>query len=110
MAGFNKVVLIGYLGADPEFKSTPSGVAVANIRIATNDSQNPANPQRPDWHLIALFDRVAELARTDLETGDLVFIEGRVRTLKWEDRGGRTRYSTEVVGDLVQLLERAKDR
>lgn len=108
MAGFNKVFLIGHLGADPEFKSTPSGMAVANIRIATNESERRGGQNGgAEWHYIALFDRVAELARAELQTGDLVFIEGRVRTLKWEDKAGRTRYSTEVIGDALQVLANA---
>jgi single-strand DNA-binding protein len=106
--GINKVILIGHLGADPETKSMPSGTAVANLRIATTeaykDKQSNEWQERTEWHRVALFDRLAEVAGEYLRKGSHVYIEGRLRTRKWQDKQGNDRYSTEVIASDMQML------
>jgi single-strand DNA-binding protein len=106
--GINKVILIGHLGADPETKSMPSGTAVTNIRIATTESykdkQSNEWQERTEWHRVALFDRLAEIAAEYLRKGSQVYIEGRLRTRKWQDKQGNDRYSTEVIASDMQML------
>jgi single-strand DNA-binding protein len=106
--GINKVILIGHLGADPETKSMPSGTAVANLRIATTeaykDKQSNEWQERTEWHRVALFDRLAEVAGEYLRKGSQVYIEGRLRTRKWQDKQGNDRYSTEVIASDMQML------
>jgi len=106
--GINKVILIGNLGADPETRAMPSGSTVANLRIATSESwrdkQTGEQQERTEWHRVALFGRLAEIAAEYLRKGSQVYIEGSLRTRKWQDKQGNERYSTEVVGNEMQML------
>lgn len=106
--GVNKVILIGHLGADPDTKSMPSGTAVANLRIATTegykDKQSNEWQERTEWHNVALFGRLAEVAGEYLRKGSQVYIEGRLRTRKWQDKQGNDRYSTEIIANDMQML------
>lgn len=106
--GINKVILIGHLGADPETRAMPSGMTVANLRLATTESwkdkQSGENQERTEWHNVALFGRLGEIAAEYLRKGSQVYIEGRLRTRKWQDKEGRDRYTTEIVGSEMQML------
>jgi single-strand DNA-binding protein len=106
--GVNKVILIGNLGADPETRSMPSGMTVANIRIATSESwkdkQSGEQKERTEWHNVAMFGRLGEIAGEYLRKGSQVYIEGSLRTRKWQDKEGRDRYTTEVIADEMQML------
>jgi single-strand DNA-binding protein len=107
MASVNKVILIGNLGADPEVRYLPSGDAVTNIRIATTDAwkdKNGEKQEHTEWHRIAFFGKLAEIAGEYLKKGSPVYVEGRIRTRKWQDKDGQERYSTEIVADRMQLL------
>jgi single-strand DNA-binding protein len=107
MASVNKVILIGNLGADPETRYLPSGDAVTNIRIATSEKwkDKSGDPQEhTEWHRIAFFGKLAEIAGEYLKKGSPVYVEGRIRTRKWQDKEGQERYSTEIVADRMQLL------
>jgi single-strand DNA-binding protein len=106
--GVNKVILIGTLGADPETRSMPSGMSVTNIRIATNESwkdkASGAQQERTEWHSIAFFGRLGEIAAEYLRKGSQVFVEGKLRTRKWQDKQGNDRYTTEIIADNMQML------
>jgi single-strand DNA-binding protein len=106
--GVNKVILVGNLGADPETRSMPSGMTVTNIRIATSESwkdkASGAQQERTEWHSIALFGRLGEIAAEYLRKGSQVFIEGKLRTRKWQDKQGNDRYTTEIIADNMQML------
>jgi single-strand DNA-binding protein len=106
--GVNKVILVGNLGADPETRSMPSGMTVTNIRIATSESwkdkTSGAQQEKTEWHSIALFGRLGEIAAEYLRKGSQVFIEGKLRTRKWQDKQGNDRYSTEIIADNMQML------
>jgi single-strand DNA-binding protein len=106
--GINKVILIGNLGADPETRAMPSGTTVANLRVATSESwrdkQTGEQQERTEWHRVALFGRLAEVAGEYLRKGSQVYIEGSLRTRKWQDKQGNERYSTEIVGNELQML------
>jgi single-strand DNA-binding protein len=106
--GINKVILIGHLGADPETRAMPSGLTVANLRLATTESwkdkQSGEQQERTEWHNVALFGRLGEIAAEYLRKGSQVYIEGRLRTRKWQDKEGRDRYTTEIVGNEMQML------
>jgi len=106
--GINKVILVGNLGADPETRAMPSGTTVANLRIATSESwrdkQSGEQQERTEWHRVALFGRLAEVAGEYLRKGSQVYIEGSLRTRKWQDKQGNDRYSTEIVGNDLQML------
>jgi single-strand DNA-binding protein len=107
MASVNKVILIGNLGADPETRYLPSGDAVTNIRIATTDTwkdKSGEKQEHTEWHRVAFFGKTAEIAGEYLKKGSPVYIEGRIRTRKWQDKEGQERYSTEIVADRMQLL------
>ena len=107
MASVNKVILIGNLGADPETRYLPSGDAVTNIRMATTDTwkdKNGEKQEHTEWHRIAFFGKIAEIAGEYLKKGSPVYVEGRIRTRKWQDKEGQERYSTEIVADRMQLL------
>ena len=107
MASVNKVILIGNLGADPETRYLPSGDAVTNIRIATTDTwkdKSGEKQEHTEWHRVAFFGKTAEIAGEYLKKGSPVYVEGRIRTRKWQDKEGQDRYSTEVVADRMQLL------
>jgi single-strand DNA-binding protein len=106
--GVNKVILVGNLGADPETRSMPSGMTVTNIRIATSESwkdkSSGAQQERTEWHSIALFGRLGEIAAEYLRKGSQVFVEGKLRTRKWQDKQGNDRYTTEIIADNMQML------
>jgi single-strand DNA-binding protein len=107
MASVNKVILIGNLGADPETRYLPSGDAVANIRIATSEKwkdKSGEQQEHTEWHRIAFFGKLAEIAGEYLKKGSPVYVEGRIRTRKWQDKDGQDKYSTEIVADRMQLL------
>ena len=106
----NKVILIGNLGRDPEVRYTPAGLAVANMTIATTeawkDKQSGENQERTEWHRIALYNRLAEIAGEYLRKGSKVYIEGRLQTRKWQDKNtGQDRYTTEIIADSLQMLD-----
>ena len=106
--GINKVILVGNLGADPETRAMPSGTTVANLRIATSESwrdkQSGEQQERTEWHRVVLFGRLGEVAAEYLKKGSQVYIEGSLRTRKWQDKSGTERYSTEIVGNDMQML------
>jgi len=106
--GINKVILVGNLGADPETRYTPSGSAVTNIRLATTESwrdkQSGEQQERTEWHRIVFFNRLAEIAGEYLRKGSQVYVEGKLQTRKWQAQDGSDRYSTEVVGNEMQML------
>jgi single-strand DNA-binding protein len=107
MAGVNKVILIGNLGADPEVRYTPSGSAVANFRIATSEQWTDKageKQERTEWHRIVAWGRTGEICGEYLHKGKQVYVEGRLQTRAWEDRDGNKRYTTEVVAQTVKML------
>jgi single-strand DNA-binding protein len=107
--GINKVILIGNLGADPETRYMPSGGAVTNLRLATSENWKDKTTgdmqERTEWHRVALFGRLAEVAAEYLRKGSKVYIEGSLRTRKWQDKDGRDNYSTEIVANDMQMLD-----
>ena len=107
--GVNKVMVIGNLGSDPEVRYMPSGGAVTNISIATSDTWKDKSSgeaqERTEWHRIVLFNRLAEIAGEYLRKGSKVFIEGSLRTRKWQDNSGQDRYTTEIVAREMQMLD-----
>ncbi len=109
MSGINKVILIGNLGKDPETRYMPSGKAATNFSVATSErfkDRETGEPQeRTEWHRVATFDRLAEIAAEYLKKGSKVYIEGRLRTRKWQDKEGKDRYSTEIIADQMQMLD-----
>lgn len=107
MASLNKVMLIGNLGKDPEVRYTASGQAVASFSLATSEKfKNKSGEweERTEWHNVVLWGRQGEIAGEYLAKGRTVFIEGRLQTRKWQDKDGRDRYTTEIVGDRMQML------
>lgn len=108
MASVNRMILIGNLGRDPEIRYTPSGAAVCNLRIATTrswkDKQSGERQEEVEWHSVVLYDRQAEVAGEYLKKGRPVYIEGRLKTRKWQDKDGQDRYTTEIVAESMQLL------
>ena len=108
MASVNKVILIGNLGRDPETRYLPSGDAVTNISIATTEKwrdKGGEQQEHTEWHRVAFFGKTAEIAGEYLKKGSPVYVEGRIRTRKWQDKeSGQDRYSTEIVADRMQLL------
>lgn len=108
MASVNKVILVGNLGADPEVRYLPSGDAVANIRLATadryKDKTSGEMKEVTEWHRVAFFGRLAEIVNEYLKKGSSVFVEGRIRTRKWQAQDGTDRYSTEIVAEQLQML------
>jgi single-strand DNA-binding protein len=107
--GVNKVILIGNLGADPETRYLPSGGAVTNVRLATSESwkdkQTGQQQERTEWHAVVFFNRLAEIAGEYLKKGSKVYIEGSLRTRKWQDKDGVDRYTTEIVASEMQMLD-----
>jgi single-strand DNA-binding protein len=111
MASVNKVIIVGNLGADPETRYTPSGDAVTNIRVATTDKwKDKASgemKEQTEWHRISFWGRLAEVAGEYLKKGSQVYIEGSLRTRKWQDKeSGQDRYATEIRGEVMQMLGR----
>ena len=108
--GVNKVILVGNLGKDPEVRYMPSGGAVANITIATSenwkDKQSGERQERTEWHNVVFFNRLAEIAGEYLRKGSKVYVEGSLRTRKWQDKNtGMDRYTTEIVASEMQMLD-----
>ena len=107
--GINKVILIGNLGNDPEVRYMPSGGAVTNISVATSetwkDKQTGQPQERTEWHRVVFFNRLAEIAGEYLRKGSKVYLEGSLRTRKWQDQSGADRYSTEIVANEMQMLD-----
>ena len=108
MSDLNRVMIIGRLGADPETKYTASGAAITNLSVATSerwkDKQTGENQERTEWHRVAFFGRLAEIAGEYLHKGSQVFIEGRLQTDKWQDKDGNDRYTTKIVGSGMNML------
>lgn len=108
MASVNKVILVGNLGADPEVRYLPSGDAVANIRLATTDrykdKASGEMKEATEWHRVSFFGRLAEIVSEYLKKGSSVYLEGRIRTRKYQAQDGTDRYSTEIVADQMQML------
>lgn len=107
MAGVNKVILIGNLGADPELRYTSGGAAVADLRVATTrkySTKDGGSQEDTQWHRVVVWGKQAEHCKEYLSKGRQVYIEGRLQTRQWEDRDGKKRYTTEVVAEQVQFL------
>ncbi len=108
MASVNKVILVGNLGQDPEVKYMPSGGAVTNISIATTDTwkdkASGEKKERTEWHRVVFFNRLAEIVGEYLRKGSTVYVEGNLRTRKWQDQSGQDRYTTEIVAREMQML------
>ncbi|MGN5478764.1 single-stranded DNA-binding protein [Cupriavidus basilensis] len=108
MASVNKVILVGNLGADPETRYLPSGDAVTNLRLATTDrykdKQSGEMKEATEWHRVSMFGKLAEIAAQYLRKGSSVYIEGKIRTRKWQDQSGQDKYSTDIVADQMQML------
>ena len=106
--GINKVIIVGNVGGDPETRYMPSGSAVTNLTIATNESWKDKTTgeqkERTEWHRVAMFNRLAEIAAEYLRKGSQVYIEGKLRTRKWQDKSGQDRYTTEIIADEMQML------
>ncbi|HVE49559.1 MAG TPA: single-stranded DNA-binding protein [Casimicrobiaceae bacterium] len=112
MASVNKVILLGNLGRDPETRYTTGGDAVTNLNIATSEQwkdKSGEKQERTEWHRVVLFGRQAEIAGEYLKKGRSVYIEGRLQTRKYTDKDGVEKYSTEIVGDRMQLIGGARD-
>ena len=107
--GVNKVILIGNLGADPEVRYSPSGAAVTNLRLATTDSWRDKNTgeqqERTEWHRVVYFGKLAEITGEYLRKGSKIYVEGRLQTRKWQGQDGQDRYTTEIVGNDMQMLD-----
>lgn len=107
MPSVNKAILIGHLGQDPEVRYLPDGKAVANFSLATSESwkdKDGNKQEKTEWHRISMFGRLAEVAGEYLKKGAAVYIEGRIQTRKWQDKEGKDRYTTEILGDRLQML------
>ena len=108
MASVNKVILIGNLGADPESRFAPSGDAICNIRLATTETWRDKNTgerrEATEWHRVSFYGKLAEIAGQYLRKGSQVYIEGSLRTRKWQDQSGQDHYSTEIRGDVMKML------
>jgi single-strand DNA-binding protein len=108
MASINKVIIIGNLGRDPEVRYTPSGAAVCNVSVATTrnwkDKNSGDKVEETEWHRVVFYDRLAEIAGEYLKKGRSVYVEGRLKTRKWQDKDGKDTYTTEIVAENMQLL------
>lgn len=106
--GVNKVILVGNIGGDPDVRYTTTGNAVTNITLATSetwkDKQTGQNQERTEWHRVIFFNKLAEIAGEYLKKGSQVYVEGSLRTRKWQDQSGQDRYTTEIVADTMQML------
>ena len=107
--GINKAILIGNLGADPEVRYMPNGNAVTTISLATSeqwkDRETGSLQERTEWHRVVFFNRLAEIAGEFLKKGSKVYVEGSIRTRKWQDKNGQDKYSTEIIGNEMQMLD-----
>lgn len=110
MAGINKVILVGHLGKDPEVRHLEGGTVVCNFTMATSESYTDRTSgerkTQTEWHNIVLWRRQAETAEQYLRKGSLIYLEGKLRTRSWEDQSGQKKYTTEIVGDTFQMLDR----
>jgi single-strand DNA-binding protein len=107
--GVNKVILIGNLGIEPDFKQSSAGVSIANASIATSDSwkdKDGSTQERTEWHRLVFFNRLAEIVRDYVKKGSKIYVEGRLQTRKWEDKTGVERYTTEIVVSEMQMLDK----
>lgn len=108
MASVNKVILVGNLGRDPETRYMPDGGAVTNVSIATTESwkdkSSGEKQEKTEWHRVAFFGKLAEIAGEYLKKGSQVYVEGRIQTRKWQDKEGQDRYTTEIIADRMQML------
>ena len=108
MAGINKVIIVGFLGNDPDVRTMPAGDLVVNISVATSESWTDKNSgekkEVTEWHRIVIYRKLAEIAAQYLHKGSQVYIEGRLKTRKWQDNNGQDRYSTEIQCDNLQML------
>ena len=107
MASVNKVILIGNLGRDPETRYMPDGGAITNISIATTENwkdKNGDKQEKTEWHRVAFFGKLAEIAGEYLKKGSQVYVEGRLQTRKWQDKDGQDKYTTEIVANAMQML------
>ncbi|HSV70904.1 MAG TPA: single-stranded DNA-binding protein [Methylibium sp.] len=108
MASINKVILIGNLGRDPEVRYTPSGSAVCNVTLATTrnwkDKNSGDKVEETEWHRIVFYDRLAEIAGEYLKKGRSIYVEGRLKTRKWQDKDGVEKYTTEVIAEEMKML------
>lgn len=106
--GINKTITVGNLGQDPEMRYTAAGAAIANITVATSESwkdkKTGEQQEKTEWHRIVFFNRLAEIAGEYLKKGSQVYVEGKLQTRKWQDKEGNDRYTTEIVGDQMQML------
>lgn len=113
MASVNKVIILGNLGRDPEMRYTPSGSAICSLRVATTrnwkSKDSGERVEETEWHSVVMYDRQAEIAGEYLKKGRPVYIEGRLKTRKWQDKDGNDRYTTEIVGETMQLLGGRED-
>lgn len=109
MAGVNRVIILGNLGNDPEIRTMPNGDAVTKISVATSESWVDKNTNerktQTEWHSIVFYRRQAEVAGEYLRKGSKVYVEGRLKTRKWQDQNGQDRYTTEIIGDVLQMLD-----
>ncbi len=114
MASVNKVILIGNLGADPERRVFPNGDTVVNLRLATTDKwkdrQTGEDREQTEWHRIVLYRRLAEIAAQYLKKGATIYVEGRLRTRKWQDKDGQDRYTTEIEASELRMLGAAPNK
>jgi single-strand DNA-binding protein len=113
MPGVNKVILIGNLGKDPEVRYLEGGIAVANFPIATTESfrdKNGNKNEQTEWHQIVLWRRLAEVAEKYLRKGQMVYLEGKIRSRTWDDKDGNKRYTTEIFGDVLTILSRREEQ
>jgi single-strand DNA-binding protein len=107
MASVNKVILIGNLGRDPETRYMPDGGAVTNVSIATTETwkdKNGEKQEKTEWHRVAFFGKLAEIAGEYLKKGSQIYVEGRLQTRKWQDKDGQDKYTTEIIADRMQML------
>jgi single-strand DNA-binding protein len=108
MASVNKVILVGNLGRDPETRYMPDGAAITNVSVATsfqwNDKASGEKKEETEWHRVVFRGKLAEIAGEYLKKGSQVYVEGRLRTRKWQDKEGQDRYTTEIVADRMQML------
>ena len=107
MASVNKVILVGNLGRDPEVRYMPDGGAIANVSVATTDvwkDKSGEKQERTEWHRVAFFGKLAEIAGEYLKKGSQIYVEGRLQTRKWQDKDGQDKYTTEIVADRMQML------
>ena len=110
MSSVNKVILIGNLGKDPEMRYLPSGEAIANFSVATSESWTDKTSgdkkEQTEWHRVVFFGRTAEVVGQYVKKGSKIYVEGRLQTRKWQDKEGQDRYTTEIRGDVMRMLDR----